>query len=222
MRVQIQKWGNSLALRIPKSLGEQIGIKLGSEVDISVQKGSIMITPIRNTANKESLIAFIARTDLSDSAIREISKEVKTIFTRYADREKKAKMMVFKTSGETFNEVISNEKHAFAVLPKNCVKGTVVLVSKNKTACLPSEKQISYFGKVKNVRLLEQGEAGDIWGSKNENRWKYIVEFEKIKPIKHPFNLEDVLFEKARFYGPAVAFATIDSNHAKLISLYLK
>ena len=41
-------------------------------------------------------------------------------------------MLIFKTSGQTFESVIRNEKHAFPNCPKNWFRGETVLVSKNK------------------------------------------------------------------------------------------
>ena len=46
MQTQIKKWGNSLALRIPKLLALDANLKLNKLVDISIDKGSIIITPI--------------------------------------------------------------------------------------------------------------------------------------------------------------------------------
>lgn len=46
MQTQIKKWGNSLALRIPKLLALDANLKLNKVVDISIDKGSIIITPI--------------------------------------------------------------------------------------------------------------------------------------------------------------------------------
>ena len=43
MKTTIQKWGNSLAIRIPKSLVEQQFFLAGEEVDVSVKKGVIVI-----------------------------------------------------------------------------------------------------------------------------------------------------------------------------------
>ena len=37
MQTKVQKWGNSLGLRIPKSFAEQAGVEAGSEVDLSVE-----------------------------------------------------------------------------------------------------------------------------------------------------------------------------------------
>jgi antitoxin MazE len=45
MQIQIQKWGNSLALRIPKSFAVETNIEQGSLVDISIEDGKLIITP---------------------------------------------------------------------------------------------------------------------------------------------------------------------------------
>ncbi len=46
MKVQVRKWGNSLALRIPKSFALEAKVKEGSAVDISLKKGKIVLTPL--------------------------------------------------------------------------------------------------------------------------------------------------------------------------------
>lgn len=46
MKVQIQKWGNSLALRIPKSFALQSRVEQGSTVEVSLEKGRIVVTPV--------------------------------------------------------------------------------------------------------------------------------------------------------------------------------
>ncbi len=45
MRTTIQKWGNSLAVRIPKPFVEETHIASGSEVDLTVDNGKIVIVP---------------------------------------------------------------------------------------------------------------------------------------------------------------------------------
>ena len=47
MRTKIQKWGNSLALRIPKSFAEEAEVKAGSRVDLSITDGQLVIRPVR-------------------------------------------------------------------------------------------------------------------------------------------------------------------------------
>ncbi len=50
MRAQIQKWGNSLALRIPKAFAEEISINHGTNVELSLKKGSLIIHPLETQA----------------------------------------------------------------------------------------------------------------------------------------------------------------------------
>jgi len=47
MQTKVQKWGNSLGLRIPKSFAEQTGVEAGSEVDLSVEDGELIVRPRR-------------------------------------------------------------------------------------------------------------------------------------------------------------------------------
>ncbi len=46
MRVRVQKWGNSLALRIPKPFAEDVGVGEGTVVDVSVAKGRLIAAPV--------------------------------------------------------------------------------------------------------------------------------------------------------------------------------
>jgi len=46
MVTKIQKWGNSLGLRIPKAYAEETGVEAGSEVDLSVEDGELKIRPV--------------------------------------------------------------------------------------------------------------------------------------------------------------------------------
>ncbi len=48
MHAKIQKWGNSLALRIPKPLAEESDLAQGSEVNISLVRGRLIIEPTRS------------------------------------------------------------------------------------------------------------------------------------------------------------------------------
>ena len=43
MQTRIKKWGNSLALRIPKRLANQIGLKPNTPVELSLVEGKLMI-----------------------------------------------------------------------------------------------------------------------------------------------------------------------------------
>ena len=43
MRTRVQKWGNSLALRIPKSFAQEAGLKEQSAVELSVVDGKLVV-----------------------------------------------------------------------------------------------------------------------------------------------------------------------------------
>jgi antitoxin MazE len=46
MRTRIQKWGNSLAVRIPKSFAAEVGLVDDSMVDVRVADGQVVIVPV--------------------------------------------------------------------------------------------------------------------------------------------------------------------------------
>ena len=49
MKVQIQKWGNSLALRIPKAFAVESNVTGGSTVEVSMENGNIIVKPIKES-----------------------------------------------------------------------------------------------------------------------------------------------------------------------------
>jgi antitoxin MazE len=46
MQTKIKKWGNSLALRIPKSFALNANLRQDELVDLSIDKEKIIITPV--------------------------------------------------------------------------------------------------------------------------------------------------------------------------------
>lgn len=46
MRIHVQKWGNSLALRIPRALAMESQITQGVEVELALIDGKLVIEPI--------------------------------------------------------------------------------------------------------------------------------------------------------------------------------
>ncbi len=60
MHVLIQKWGNSLALRVPKSLAEVLGVTASSPVEISVENHALVVKPRkRKKLSLRGLVAMI-------------------------------------------------------------------------------------------------------------------------------------------------------------------
>jgi antitoxin MazE len=59
MRTRVQKWGNSLALRIPKSFATEVGLERETSVEVSLADGKLVITPIAKP--KPSLKQLLAK-----------------------------------------------------------------------------------------------------------------------------------------------------------------
>ena len=64
MKARIQKWGNSLALRIPKSFATHSNIEQGSVVDLSLDNGRIIVEPAQEQYSLEELLARVTKTNL--------------------------------------------------------------------------------------------------------------------------------------------------------------
>lgn len=45
MQAQIQKWGNSLAVRIPKAFADEIGLEADSLIELRLEDGRIVLLP---------------------------------------------------------------------------------------------------------------------------------------------------------------------------------
>lgn len=65
METKVQKWGNSLALRIPKSFAQQTHLEADALVDVSLVEGKLVITPITTKdALLEQLLALVTEDNL--------------------------------------------------------------------------------------------------------------------------------------------------------------
>ena len=67
MVTKIQKWGNSLGLRIPKSFAKHAGVEEGSPVDISIEGDKLIIRPVHPLRYKlKNLVSKIREDNLHD------------------------------------------------------------------------------------------------------------------------------------------------------------
>jgi len=65
MATRILKWGNSLGLRIPKPLAEQVGIEAGVRVEIVVRGGRLILKPLRPASYRlDDLLRRVTRANL--------------------------------------------------------------------------------------------------------------------------------------------------------------
>ncbi len=65
MLTKVQKWGNSLALRIPRSFAAEIGLEKDGPVDMAVVDGQLVVTRLATPAySLEELLAGITDENL--------------------------------------------------------------------------------------------------------------------------------------------------------------
>jgi antitoxin MazE len=68
MRVQFDRWGNSLAVRIPSAFAREIGAVKGKAAEITVENGSLVIRPVDDQPvyRLEDLVARITEENRYD------------------------------------------------------------------------------------------------------------------------------------------------------------
>jgi antitoxin MazE len=77
MKTKVQKWGNSLAVRIPLPIAKELNLSQGEEMDITSSKGQIVLEPSRKEYVLKDLVSQITEenshgeTDTGPSAGRE-------------------------------------------------------------------------------------------------------------------------------------------------------
>lgn len=67
MQTKIQKWGNSLGLRIPKLFAGDTGVRDGSIVEITIKNGQLIVNPVRRKkCNLNDLVSKITSSNIHD------------------------------------------------------------------------------------------------------------------------------------------------------------
>ena len=65
METRVQKWGNSLALRIPKPLATQVGLEANTLVTVLLRGEELVIAPVKPPSLKlEDLLAQVTEHNL--------------------------------------------------------------------------------------------------------------------------------------------------------------
>lgn len=64
MASKLQKWGNSIGLRIPKSIIEKANLDVDSEVEIEHKDGKIIIFPLNKSLSLKDLLSQITEDNL--------------------------------------------------------------------------------------------------------------------------------------------------------------
>ncbi|HLW28443.1 MAG TPA: AbrB/MazE/SpoVT family DNA-binding domain-containing protein [Kiloniellales bacterium] len=57
MRGAVSRWGNSIAVRIPKAIAEGAHLKVGDEIKLELKGESIVMTPARKRYALKDLLA---------------------------------------------------------------------------------------------------------------------------------------------------------------------
>ncbi len=61
MVTKVQRWGNSQGLRFPKALLEDVQLKIGDAVQVSVQGRKIIIEPFEKVRGRYDLRELVSR-----------------------------------------------------------------------------------------------------------------------------------------------------------------
>ncbi len=64
MQTVVQKWGNSLGIRIPSHYVKEFNLKNGASVDIIEKNGTIVIVPPKTTL--DSLLSKVSEKNIHD------------------------------------------------------------------------------------------------------------------------------------------------------------
>lgn len=72
MSAKIQKWGNSLGIRIPKSIIEKANLNENSEVEIENKDGAIIIFPRQKKLSLDNLLSQITKDNLHKESEDEV------------------------------------------------------------------------------------------------------------------------------------------------------
>jgi len=59
MRIRVKKWGNSLALRIPTAVARSAKLGEGSELELALVRGRLVMAPLRTFYSLDELVRRI-------------------------------------------------------------------------------------------------------------------------------------------------------------------
>jgi antitoxin MazE len=61
LNTRLQKWGNSLAVRIPKAFADEMKLGENASLHLEMKEGSLLITPVKeNRWTLESLLSAVS------------------------------------------------------------------------------------------------------------------------------------------------------------------
>lgn len=75
MITKATKWGNSLAIRIPKQLSDYLCIKDGAGLEFEKYAGNLLIKPVKNKNRKETILIENIKFLSSNKSLNFLKKE---------------------------------------------------------------------------------------------------------------------------------------------------
>lgn len=67
MRTRVKKWGNSLAVRIPRAFAAELGLQPDADVEMSLVDGSLVVTSVeRGDARLADLLSRVTDENLHE------------------------------------------------------------------------------------------------------------------------------------------------------------
>lgn len=86
MRVQLSKWGNSLAVRIPAAYAKAIGARDSGKAELWVEDGTLVLRPVQETPHYDLDALLAGITDDNLHAEVETGRPVGAEFAASRDR----------------------------------------------------------------------------------------------------------------------------------------
>jgi hypothetical protein len=132
------------------------------------------------------------------------------------------RVLLFKASGRTYRRVLRLERHAFPYSPNEVRRDELVVLSKNREDCAPTEAQIQHLAKLSRVEAASPEELqADFEGVRAAERWRYRAFLYWSSPLQRPFNLSQVEGLNYQRYSTVQNFARFDAEDAMALLLYL-
>jgi len=67
MKTLVAKWGNSLAVRLPRAAAEEAKLREGDQVQVVARRGRLEVRPVRRKLSLKELVAGITRENRPDA-----------------------------------------------------------------------------------------------------------------------------------------------------------
>lgn len=64
MKIRVQRWGNSLAVRIPKAFAREVGLEENSPVELAVVGDHLVVEPARPSLRLDDLLAGVTEENM--------------------------------------------------------------------------------------------------------------------------------------------------------------